>query len=148
MTDGRSGQLGRGVQTAWHDRPVAWPPKIGELLPGAEDAYGVHEKLLTYSLDPDHPDGGHKARLFRRQLEITAADLEYLAGAILGGVKTQPITEIRDRGEFGMHCRVVVPVHGLREHAERVVNVRTVWEVRSDGDVPRLVTAYITTKLP
>ncbi len=47
LTDGCSGQLGRGVQTAWHDRPVAWPPKIGELLPGAEDAYGVHEKLLT-----------------------------------------------------------------------------------------------------
>jgi hypothetical protein len=127
---------------------MAWPPKIGELLPRADDAYGVHQKLLTYSLDPDHPDGGHKARLFRRHLGITAADIEYLAGAVLGGVQNQPIAGIRDRGEFGMHCRVIVSVHGLREHAERVVNVRTVWEVRWDGDAPRLVTAYITTKLP
>jgi integrase len=38
---------GWGVHSAWDDRLVSWPPQIGELLPRAEDAYGVHEKLIT-----------------------------------------------------------------------------------------------------
>jgi hypothetical protein len=38
-------QTGSDVHRRCHDRPVAWPPKIGELLPSVDDAYGVHEKL-------------------------------------------------------------------------------------------------------
>ena len=55
---------GPGVCSAWHDRLVSWPPQLGELLPRAEDAYGVHEKLAGYSLNRQHADGGHKAVLF------------------------------------------------------------------------------------
>jgi hypothetical protein len=42
------------------------PPQIGELLPRAEDAYGVREKLLNYSLKSGHPRG--KAEAFARVL--------------------------------------------------------------------------------
>jgi hypothetical protein len=126
---------------------VTWPPEIGELLPRAADAYGVREKLTRYSLNPDHDDGGPKADAFARILGITAADLDYLARALLVGVQHHPIAEVRDRAEFGMQCRVIVPVRGLGQHAERVMNVRTAWEILRDGDAPRLVTAYITTKM-
>lgn len=44
-----------------------------------------------------------------------------------------------------MHCEVIVPVRGLAERADRVADVLTAWEVRWDGDAPRLITAYITT---
>lgn len=126
---------------------MSWPPKIGELLPRAEDAYGVHDKLARYSLRAEHNEGGPKAAAFARVLGITAADLDYLAEALLAGVQKRPVVEIRDRGRFGMHCRVIIPVHGRRDRADRVAKVRTVWEIREDGDAPRLVTAYITTKL-
>jgi hypothetical protein len=46
-----------------------------------------------------------------------------------------------------MHCQVIVRVRGLRTHTDRVANVLTAWEIRWDGDAPRLVTAFITDKL-
>lgn len=126
---------------------MTWPPQIGELLPRAEDAYGVHEKIAGYSLKLGHPRGGEKADAFARVLGITAADLDYLAETLLGGVRTIPSTAIRDRGEHGVLCQVIVPVHGLGDRAGRTANVLTAWEIRWDGDPPRMVTAYITTKI-
>jgi len=124
---------------------VPWPPQIGEPLPRAEDAYNVHEKLADYSLDLEHSRGGPKAKGFAAILGITVADLNYLADVLLSGARSGRITEVRDRGEHGMHCEVIVPVRGLGGRADRVANVRTAWEVRWDGDAPRLITAYITT---
>jgi hypothetical protein len=126
---------------------VSWPPQVGELLPRAEDSYGVHEKLARYSLNPQHDDGGAKAAGFAKVLGITSDDLEYLASVLIAGVREHPVTEVRDRGEHGMHCRVIVPVRGLGERAGRSATVRTVWEIDDESDAPRMVTAYITTKL-
>jgi len=126
---------------------VSWPPQIGASLPRAEDAYNVHEKLADYSLNPDHATGGPKAAGFARILGITADDLAYLADALLAGVREISVSEVRDRGDHGMQCAVIVPVRGLGQHASRVANVLTSWEIRWDGDAPRLVTAYITTKV-
>lgn len=57
------------------------------------------------------------------------------------------MSEVRDAGEHGVHCRVIVPVDGLGERVGRIANVLTAWEIRWDGDAPRLVTAFITTKV-
>jgi hypothetical protein len=126
---------------------VPWPPKIAEPLPNADDAYGVHEKLARYSLKVGHEDGGPKAAAFARILGITAADLEYLAGELLSGIRKIGVSEVRDAGEHGVHCRVIVPVGGLGERVGWIANVLTAWEIRWDGDTPRLVTAFITTKV-
>jgi len=126
---------------------MSWPPQIGEPLPRAEEAYGVHEKLVRYSLKIGHEDGGPKAAAFARILGITPADSDYLATALLLGVHDSPVSEVRDRAEHGMHCRVIVPVRGLRDRSDRVASVLTVWESRWDGDAPRLVTAFITDKV-
>jgi hypothetical protein len=126
---------------------VSWPPQIGEVLPRGEDAYGGHEKLAGYSLHLEHPRGRAKAAGFAAVLGITAIDLNYLADAVLSGVRSAPVSEVRDRGEHGIVCKVVVPVRGLGEHADRVANVLTSWHLRWDGDAPRLVSAYITTKV-
>ncbi len=126
---------------------MTWPPKIGEPLPRVQHSYGIHEKLVGYSLKLGHPSGGEKANGFARVLAITTDDLEYLAEALLTGARTIPISTIRDRREQGLLCQVVVPVRGLADRADRVANVLTVWEIRWDGDPPRLVTACITTKI-
>jgi hypothetical protein len=126
---------------------MPWPPRIGESLPRAEDAYNVREKLAAYSLDLDHAKGGRKAEGFARILGITAGDLDYLVNSLLGGVRVIPVSAVRDRDEYGMHCQVIVPIRGIGERTDRLANVLTVWELRWDGDSPRLVTAYITTKV-
>jgi hypothetical protein len=140
-------QTGVSVHRGCHDRPVAWPPKIGELLPSVDDAYGVHEKLGDYSLKLSHASGGPKAEGFARVLAIRSDDLDYLAGDLIAGARTEPISEVRDRGENGVLCEVVMPVRGLGDRADRVARVLTSWEIRWEGDPPRLVTAFITTRI-
>jgi hypothetical protein len=60
-----------------HDAGVPWPPTIGQQLPLAEQAYGIREKLVAYSLNLDHAVGGPKAAGFERILGIVRADVEY-----------------------------------------------------------------------
>jgi hypothetical protein len=122
---------------------MTWPPEIGEPLPRAEDAWGVLEKLASYSLDLDHRDGGHKARVFRAVLGITAADVEYLAAALREGLLTTPARAVRATPPHGVMCGIWIAVRGLGAHGDRTEVVRTAWEIRHEDDAPRLVTAYI-----
>ena len=123
---------------------MTWPPEIGERLPRGEDAYNVHEKLRDYSLNLAHAGSGrHKAAGFLRILGATSDDVDYLAAALLEGARDLPVTMVRPNPPFGLNCNIVVPVRGLRDHAERVANVLTSWEIRFEGDRPRLITAYI-----
>jgi hypothetical protein len=124
---------------------VSWPPQIGELLPGAEDAYGVHEKLVNYSLKAGHPR--RKAEAFVRVLAVTADDLEYLAAALLSGVRTTAVSGVRPAGVHGFHCEVIVQVAGVRDRADRIANVLTAWQIRWEGDRPRLITAYLVSRV-
>lgn len=123
---------------------MSWPPSIGEPVPGAEHAYNVREKLVTYSLDPRHKVGGDKARLFRLVLGITAEeDVEYLTCAILAGVRERPVIAVRPNPPWGLNCNVVIPIRGVRDRENRHADVLTSWELRFEGDRPRLVTAYV-----
>lgn len=125
---------GWGVHSSWHDRRVSWPPQIGQLLPRAEDAYGVQEKLLNYSLKAEHPR--RKAEAFARVLAVTADDLDYVAEPLLSGLRTTPVSGVRPSGVHGFHCEVIVQVRGLRDRADRVANVLTAWQIRWDGGPP------------
>lgn len=122
---------------------MGWPPKVGDFLPQAERAFGVREKLVDYSLNQAHEDGGPKARGFEAILGIRIEDVEYLEGAILNGVKGRPIDEVRDNAPYGINCVIDVPVRGLGEREGRSVDVRTVWEVTVHQAPPRLVSAYL-----
>ena len=122
---------------------MSWPPPIGEPLRLANDAYGVNEKLVSYSLNLDHRDGGPKARLFRSILGITAADVDYLARALHDGLASRPVRATRDNPPHGVLCEVRIEVRGRAERAGRTATVVTVWEVWHEDDPPRLVTAYI-----
>lgn len=122
---------------------MPWPPTIGQQLPLAEQAWGIREKLVAYSLNLDHEVGGPKAAGFERILGIVRADVEYLVEALRAGVLSAPISDVRDNAPFSVLCEVRVPVAGLREHRDRVVAVTTSWELRHADDRPRMVTAYI-----
>jgi filamentous hemagglutinin len=104
-------------------------------------AVGLRRKLADYSLDPANEVGGSKARGFELILGITIADIDYLEGAIQTGVLVVPVASVRDNPPYGVNCVAEVPVRGLGEKRERVVNVRTVW-VLAAGTPPRLATAF------
>jgi hypothetical protein len=58
-------------------------------------------------------------------------------------VRELPVTAVRDNAPFGLNCNVIVPVRGLGERADRIAKVLTSWELRYEGDSPRLVTAFV-----
>jgi hypothetical protein len=122
---------------------VSWPPRVGEIVPIAYGAFGVHEKLMSYSLNRDHRAGADKARVFRGVLGLTADDVEYLARELVDGLARTPVRRVRENPPHGVLCDVWVTVHGLVARSHRTAVVRTAWEIRHEDDAPRLVTAYI-----
>lgn len=122
---------------------MSWPPAIGELLPRAEGAYGILDKLRGYSLNVEHEVGTHKARVFRSVLGITLGDADWLAEQLFAGVCERFVSAVRDNSPHGVLCEVFVPVAGVRELADRTAVVTTSWEYGSPEAAPRLVSAYI-----
>jgi hypothetical protein len=121
---------------------MGWPPRPGELLPRAEEAYGIREKLAGYSLDRNHPVGGPKARGFLKVLGISMASIEYLEAEIRAGILRAPITTTRKNPHDGINCVVEFPIRGVGTRSEIVVKLRTVWLLRHDFP-PRLISAYL-----
>lgn len=116
---------------------------MGKTLPRAADAFGVREKLASYSLDPRHAVGGPKARGFERILGITVETIEYLVEEILAGILDAPVCAARSNPPFGINCAVELPIAGIGLHSQRTAIVRTIWELAEADAAPRLVSAYI-----
>jgi hypothetical protein len=122
---------------------MGWPPKAGELLPRAEEATNVREKLAGYSLNMAHRDGGPKARAFERILGITITDLGCLEAAIHEGIGTTEMGSVRHNPPYGYNCVVDFSLSGRDEKSGRAVGLRTVWRVASPDSPPHLTTAYL-----
>jgi hypothetical protein len=121
---------------------MGWPPQVGELLPRAEHAFGVREKLASYCLNMEHDKGGPKARGFAAILGITHDSIDYLEAEIRAGIQRHPIKAVADNHPYGWKCVVEFPLHGVGSYSERVVNLRTVWELAAPHLPPRLVNAF------
>lgn len=118
-------------------------PRVGSVLPNAEDATIDPAKLRQYALDRDHPLGRHKAAVFERALGIGIDDWEYLSDALLERMPLHPVTGSRaptaerDRRTW----EVLVPVTGLGDQSGRVLRVITAWEMLAGK--PNLVTVRV-----
>ena len=122
---------------------MGWPPQVGELLPRAEEAIGVRQKLATYSLDTSHESGGPKAHGFERILGITHESITYLEREILTGVRIHPIGSTRVKWPFGIACVVEWPIGGVGHQRDRTAPIRTVWLLEGPSTPPRLTNAYL-----
>jgi len=107
-------------------------------LPHAEVAICDVRKLTHYCLDPTHPRGRHKARVFRQALGITAADADWLRQTLLDAAAAVEATGTA-AGAFGRQWRMDVPIARLG----RAGMVRAVWIIRSGETIPRFVTCWV-----
>lgn len=99
------------------------------------------EKLSDYSLNPSHPEGKHKARVFAALLGFTAADAKKLRDMVLDAVLTEEAAEgLTD--EHGTRYRVDFEAQGLRG----AVMIRTAWHIDTGETDPRLVSCYVKRK--
>ena len=109
------------------------------LLPKAHQASIPREKLEHYALDPEHPLGRHKARVFRSALGIGQRDWEYLRDQILAAVPSAAVATVRVIS-WGTLYDVPILVEGLNGETHEVT---TAWIIESEDDVPKLVSTYV-----
>jgi hypothetical protein len=112
---------------------VGWPPKVGEVLPRAADAWCVEEKWADWIL----ADGGHGpewSRVFRVRHSEWQRVWEAIAAAVIGA----SIQTVRDLRTAGVTCGV--PLDLAIEG--RAAAVATAWHYADEATAPRLVTAY------
>ena len=106
-------------------------------LPHGDRAIVDIRKLLEYCLNPQHPRGRNKARVFA-SVGIREADAEELRVALVAAA-------VGDGTQVG-----VANVHGQRYIIDfdlfregRAVRIRSTWIVRAGEDLPRLTTCYV-----
>ena len=106
-------------------------------LPNGDHAIVDIRKLLEYCLNPQHPRGRNKARVFA-SVGIREADADELRAALLAVASGNDAL-------LG-----VANVHGQRYTIDfdlfrqgRAVRVRGSWIVRIGDDLPRLTSCYV-----
>lgn len=107
-------------------------------LPNGSHAIVSSEKLRDYCLNPDHPRGKHKARIFASILGITASDVQELREALLlAAVRNEASPGLRD--EFGQRYVIDFYFRFRKGRAE----IRSTWIVIEGEEFPRLSSCYV-----
>jgi hypothetical protein len=107
-------------------------------LPFCDRAILDIRKIEDYCLNPAHPRGRHKARVFGSALGIQRADASWLREALLEGVYKAEAMEL---AADMLGTRWCVDVLVTRQ--EKRVVVRTIWIMRTEENAPRFVTCWV-----
>jgi hypothetical protein len=107
-------------------------------LPNGDRALVEDAKLLDYCLNPNHPRGRHKSRIFESVLGITRLHVALLRHALLAAAANDDAAA-GESDQFGNRYVIDFDLAGPTGRAR----VRSAWIVRSGEDYPRLVTCYV-----
>ncbi len=107
------------------------------LLPNADKAVVDIRKLRDYSLNSQHVNGKHKARLFSSILGITTDDAEDLRQILLKAV-TEHEAQLGLQDEFGQRYRVDFRI----EWQNRKAALRSAWIIEHGSEIPKLISCY------
>jgi hypothetical protein len=107
-------------------------------LPNYIQAVIPLEKLSEYALNPDHPTGRHKARVFKAALGLTLADVYFLQSKIQQATIHEEAFQ-QDATPYG--DRYVLDFN-LTTAVGRAT-IRTAWIILHEEDFPRLTTCYV-----
>jgi hypothetical protein len=107
-------------------------------LPGGERAVVDIAKLQDYCLNPDHPRGRHKARVFEAALGLTKAAALVLRTALLEAARTGDASAA-ESDTYGQRYVLDFIMQGPSGEA----TVRSSWIVRTGEDFPRLTSCYV-----
>ena len=107
-------------------------------LPNAERAFVDMVKLRDYSLNAEHREGKHKARVFAAALGLALDDAGWLREKLLKMAKSE---ECRPGRKTDHGRRYLIDFKLSRR--EKSARVRSAWIIRKGEDFPRLVTCYV-----
>ena len=107
-------------------------------LPGGELAVVDLGKLRDYVLNPIHPRGKHKARVFASALGIRQEDAEFLRDRLLEAVLGNEVVP-GDSDQYGE--RYILDFECIRGNQRAII--RSGWIVLNEENYPRLVTCFV-----
>ena len=107
-------------------------------LPHPSQAVVDIRKLRDYCLDPDHPRGRHKARVFASALGLTRHDAPMLQQKLLDVVYTHEAVRTNE-DVYGVRYQIDFEMESTAGRG----NIRSTWIVRQGEAFPRLVTCFV-----
>ncbi|MBF2057622.1 MAG: hypothetical protein IGQ45_10485 [Cyanobacterium sp. T60_A2020_053] len=107
-------------------------------LPNPEMTLIDDGKLIAYSLNFNHDEGKHKARVFKSALGITLDNLEELKIVLLEAVKNYEAI-LTKANSYGQKYIIDFPL--TRNNQTAII--QSVWIIRNEENFPRLVTCYV-----
>ena len=107
-------------------------------LPNAEEAIIAIEKLRDYCLNPEHPRGKHKARVFKSSLGLGAEDADELKKQIERKVLEGDCEEAGS-DQYGRRYTMAFEM----KRGDRAASIRTGWIIRTGEEMPRLTSCYV-----
>jgi hypothetical protein len=107
-------------------------------LPHRDEAILDIRKIEDYCLNPSHPRGRHKARVFREALDLQRSDAGWLRDVLLEAARSTEAFQIAEDA-WGTYWRLDATI---RRQEKRAV-VRTIWIVRTGESMPRFVSCWV-----
>ncbi|MEB2742788.1 type VI secretion system tube protein TssD [Citrobacter portucalensis] len=112
--------------------------EAGTLL-NAKHAVIDPKKIASYALNPEHPVGGNKARVFESALGFNPSNAGILVSRVQQGIISSS-AELGAYDKFGQRMSVDIPIIGV--NGETAI-VRTGWMYETDSLVPRMTTINV-----
>jgi hypothetical protein len=107
-------------------------------LPGGDAAIVDPAKLTGYCLNPEHPRGKHKARVFATALGFTAENADDLRAALLTAAATAD-AQSAGSDQFGDRYMIEFEIRGPRGSGV----IKNTWIVRRGETSPRLTSCFV-----
>jgi hypothetical protein len=108
------------------------------ILPNPELAIIDEEKLSGYSLNTEHSEGKHKARVFKSVLNMDASNSAELRQALLAALINYDAVSSK-KNAYGQKYIIDFPL----SREDKTATIHSVWIVRSNENFPRLITCYV-----
>ena len=112
---------------------------IDNAIPNVQIATINPKKLTEYALDPNHPVGGNKAKVFESALGYNQSNADDLMRQIYEKLPSSEAV-LGKLDEYGQRYTVDIPITGPNGNT---VNVRTGWIIKTGSDIPELTTIYV-----
>ncbi|WP_426984539.1 RHS repeat domain-containing protein [Brevibacillus borstelensis] len=108
-------------------------------LPNLQNAKIDPRKLSGYALNPEHPVGGNKAKVFESALGYNQSNADVLMKQVMNKLP-QSEAVLGKLDQYGQRYTVDISITGVNG---REAIVRTGWILKPDSDIPELTTIYV-----
>lgn len=113
-----------------------------DVMPNADEPIIPDAKLSKYLLNPDHPRGADKARVYKAALGFGQEDAALLSESLRTGLASGVWVK-SDSVDYGVEHTVDIAITGKNGY---VKTVRSRWAYDNGSEFPRLITAIVRSK--